>query len=371
MSREDEFVLQGAVADRVDPSVYFVEPLVDLASLGDARFSGVLTPQSELGATRSGIDDVFLEGAEDYYRDRQGFGYWRMLIEQACARASFTSPRAIVDIGCGFGNATLPLLELFPEAEVIAADLSPNLLAILKRLLVNRDLESRCVAVAMDAHNDCIRPASVDLVVGAAILHHLVDPSRLIANTMRMLRPGGIAIFFEPMEGGQALLRKICADITAQRARRPPGPEVTRAAVRLAERSGAVLGRALAPRDWMAQAKGLAFLEQLGRDLEPQVLRSCQGWSDLNDKWAFPRGYLERAAERAGASVAVEPLHGPDKPFTRHIEQLFAMYGAPGALGLPAWAWDIVRSYDETLFSPEMLREMPIEACLTFKRDNP
>ncbi|WP_425328518.1 class I SAM-dependent methyltransferase [Rhodopseudomonas palustris] len=62
----------------------------------------------------------------------------------------------MVEYGCGFGNATLPMLDIFPDAKILATDISPNLLKILEGLLSSRGLEDRCVAIAMDA----IRPTS-------------------------------------------------------------------------------------------------------------------------------------------------------------------------------------------------------------------
>jgi ubiquinone/menaquinone biosynthesis C-methylase UbiE len=117
-------------------------------------------------------------------------------------------------------TATLPMLDIFPDARRVATDISPNLLKILEGLLSSRELEDRCVAIAMDAHRPYLNEASADLVFRAAILHHLVEPGRFIGGAMRVLNPGGWAIFFEPLEGGLAILRLICLDIVRQGRRR-------------------------------------------------------------------------------------------------------------------------------------------------------
>ena len=49
-----------------------------------------------------------------------------------------------------------------------------------------------------DAMLDVFVPESFDLVTGAAILHHLIDPSRALVAAHRALKPGGFAMFFEP-----------------------------------------------------------------------------------------------------------------------------------------------------------------------------
>ena len=45
--------------------------------------------------------------------------------------------------------------------------------------------------------------ATFDVVIGRSILHHLVDFESTIARTAELLRPGGIAVFFEPILQGK------------------------------------------------------------------------------------------------------------------------------------------------------------------------
>ena len=134
----------------------FVEPLVDSGDCEAEAFRGVLTPKDEVGQQRRGVNAVFLENAEAYYKKYQGFAYWKMLLVKALDRVKVVDPEIVVEYGCGFGNATLPMLDILPGSRIIASDISPNLLAILDGLLVSRHLKKRCVAVAMDAHKPYI-----------------------------------------------------------------------------------------------------------------------------------------------------------------------------------------------------------------------
>jgi SAM-dependent methyltransferase len=314
------------------------QPLVDLA-IERAEFAGVLTPAGEAGAVRRGVDHVFLDDAEAYYGKYQSFDYWRALLQQATQRAGITDAEAIVEFGCGFGNSTLPLLDLFPRAHVVATDISPNLLAILNRLLAARGLSDRCVAVAMDAQKDYVRAEAADLVVGSAILHHLTEPAPFVAQAMRILRPGGAAIFFEPLEGGYAVLRLMCQEIVREAGRRNDNSP----AVRLAR--------------WVVTG----YAPQIFRDALP-------GWQDRNDKWMFPRSVLDDIARAAGATLTVYPIHPSEGQFGRQFSYMLKTDRGDDAAGLPLWMNEIFDRYDREAFSPQMLTDLAMEGCIIFAK---
>jgi SAM-dependent methyltransferase len=255
----------------------FKVPVRNLSDVMGSAFQGILIPEAEIGLKREGVDHIFLENAEDYYAKYQGFAYWSMLIKNAMERMRIDRADVVVEFGSGFGNSTLPLLDLFPAAHILATDISPNLLSILYRLLRERNLESRCTLAAMDAQRDFLKPEVADLVVGSAILHHLANPGIFIERAMEILKPGGCAIFFEPFEAGLSILRLICLEISAEAARR------------------------------REDSPGLRWLQPIPEQLEPQIFRAqrCTNWLDLNDKWAFPRSVLEGIKDKVRASELI------------------------------------------------------------------
>lgn len=320
----------------------FEQRLVDLGDHEAEAFRGVVSPIGEVGQPRKGVNAVFLENAEAYYQKYQGFAYWRTLLVQALAHTEVTDARTIVEFGCGFGNATLPMLDIFPDCKVVASDISPNLLAILEGLLISRGLKERCVAVAMDAHQPYIKEGSADLIFGAAILHHLVEPSAFIGSALRVLKPGGWAFFFEPLEGGLSILRVICAEIVREGQRRLPWNRLTRA---------------------------MRLTANFANDLKPQIFRQATpGWSDRDDKWAFPRSVLDKIARENGLEVQVYGLHDNVGQFRRHFAYMLETYGGMKAADYPAWAWDIFDRNDKETFSPEMLLDLALEGCIMFRK---
>src|SRR5215211_8753866 len=188
----------------------FKQPLLDLGEHESPAFAGVLSPRDEVGTVRAGVNAVFLEDAETYYQRHQGFDYWFGLLKSTTDRLQLLDVTRIVEFGCGFGNSTIPMLDLFPNSTVVATDISPNLLAILRRLINARSLQDRCIPVAMDAQKDYITQEYADVVMGSAVLHHLAEPGNFVRSAMKILKPGGVAFFYEPLEGGYSILRMAC-----------------------------------------------------------------------------------------------------------------------------------------------------------------
>ena len=321
-----------------DLSALFLHPLIDLGTVEDQAFKRVLTPEPEVGQPKLGVDEVFLGQAESYYEKFQSFDYWRSLISTAVKRLGLPEPEIVVEFGCGFGNSTLPVLDLFPRSKVVATDISPNLLAILRGLLDSRSLGDRCLPVAMDAQKPYIREGVADLVLGSAILHHLTKPGAFVQQAMRLLKPGGAALFFEPMEAGYALLREACLLAAAEGVRRGEGSEITDIARSVAD----------------------GLLPQLRRQRIP-------GWEDRNDKWAFPRSVLAEIADAANADLVVYPINNLEAPFRSHIAYVVEAASGRARETIPDWFYASFDHLDCDVFSPEMLLDLPIEACVIFR----
>jgi SAM-dependent methyltransferase len=104
-----------------------------------------------------------------------------------------TSPRRIVDLGCGTGAGTLALLERFPEAEVTAVDVSTAHLHRLREKAAAAGADDRVRVVQADlgaaAWPELGRP---ELVWASASMHHMPDPDRTLRQVHDLLAPGGL-----------------------------------------------------------------------------------------------------------------------------------------------------------------------------------
>lgn len=114
----------------------------------------------------------------------------------------------VLDLGCGTGeNASILAAR---GAHVWAVDISPDLLDLAARRARLDGLTTSITTVCSTAHAIPLPDDSMDLVFGNAILHHL-DLDHTAREVYRVLRPGGRAVFKEPMRNSRtiAFLRRL------------------------------------------------------------------------------------------------------------------------------------------------------------------
>jgi 2-polyprenyl-3-methyl-5-hydroxy-6-metoxy-1,4-benzoquinol methylase len=103
----------------------------------------------------------------------------------------------LLDFGCGPGKHSLRYAKI--GYDVYGFDISPSNVAIAEHLAEKYDLKRRThfsvnSAEALDYPADFF-----DVVIGIDILHH-VDIKDALKECMRVLKPGGLIIFHEPVE---------------------------------------------------------------------------------------------------------------------------------------------------------------------------
>ena len=121
-----------------------------------------------------------------------------------------SSPRRILDLGCGFGRSTVAFATAAPDAQVTGIDLSASCLRIAaaeapETLKDRLDYRQADVAKLDPAEF----PDGFDLVTSTMLLHELPGPAleAVIASTGRLLAPGGRAVHLDFLPPDDALLR--------------------------------------------------------------------------------------------------------------------------------------------------------------------
>ena len=121
----------------------------------------------------------------------------RRLLGSFDTYAADVAGRRVLDFGCGRGERSLAMLGR--GAYVDGIDISPVYVAEAERATRGAGFgPDRFAFVAGDAHALPYPDATFDLVIGDGILHHL-DLDVALTEVHRVLKPGGRALFREPL----------------------------------------------------------------------------------------------------------------------------------------------------------------------------
>jgi len=104
----------------------------------------------------------------------------------------------VVELGCGDGMNTVILASL--GASVIGVDVSEESLALTAARARANAVARQVRLVHASAPQLPLRDGTADKVLCVAILHH-VDVQATAREIHRVLKPSGVAVFLEPMEG--------------------------------------------------------------------------------------------------------------------------------------------------------------------------
>lgn len=153
------------------------------------------------------------DGGEDAYEAHiggrsiaelhSGHGAWRM------ARALARRPiERWLEIGAGGGACTLGLIDAAEGAQGLVTDTSPAFLRIIQRKLAARGWSGAATSYMTLAGEDLERlPAErLDMIVVASAVHHVTDWRAFLAQSARLLRPGGVFLMQEPFREGNLMM---------------------------------------------------------------------------------------------------------------------------------------------------------------------
>jgi SAM-dependent methyltransferase len=117
-------------------------------------------------------------------------------LEYAYALLGDVEGRRVLDFGCGSGENCLMLARR--GAKVVGVDISESLIRVARKRLAVNGHGGAADLVVGSAHDLPIASGAVDIVLGIAVLHHL-DLDASAREVHRVLKPGGRAIFKEPV----------------------------------------------------------------------------------------------------------------------------------------------------------------------------
>ncbi len=106
--------------------------------------------------------------------------------------------RRILDLGCGIGKSTMPLCDVFPDAEVHGLDYAASMLKYGHKLA-----EERGKAIHFHqalAEEPGFDDESFDLITAIWLFHEVPKKSmlKIVQEAKRLLRPGGVSRSWNP-----------------------------------------------------------------------------------------------------------------------------------------------------------------------------
>lgn len=102
----------------------------------------------------------------------------------------------VLEIGCGSGAMAAEVLRARPEiARYVATDVDPAMVALARRQLAG--LAERAEAQVVDASGLPFDDATFDTVCSWLMLHHTLTWERVLADAVRVLRPGGRLVGYD------------------------------------------------------------------------------------------------------------------------------------------------------------------------------
>lgn len=175
--------------------------------------SSLATPSAETGKRNKAIRYVNVTAAYDLWSEVYDVdGNFlqaldtieiRSLLPELLSHISAPSPWKVVDLGCGTGRNTLPLLKI-PNSTVVGLDASPKMLDIARaRIDKNLTKQASVAARAKDVHLELFDLLSgselptcatnADALVSTLVLEHVPIPS-FFEVAAQILKPGGVAL---------------------------------------------------------------------------------------------------------------------------------------------------------------------------------
>jgi ubiquinone/menaquinone biosynthesis C-methylase UbiE len=144
----------------------------------------VLTAKDQLSETRAAFEQP------DWYLRSRGYN---IRIRSEVVRAFVQKARCenVLDIGCGNGSISLPLLT--PNNRLTLLDLSSTMLSI-ARSRVPEELVGRVETVNKSFMDAELEPRSCDLILCIGVLAYIEDLRSFCSKLASLLRPGGVAI---------------------------------------------------------------------------------------------------------------------------------------------------------------------------------
>jgi SAM-dependent methyltransferase len=143
----------------------------------------------------------------EYFGDTRDYWWNQDFIGLIGRRFAFDKVYDVLDVGCGVGHWAQVLASALPaDAEVIGVDRDQSWVDKATQRAASRGISDRFRYQLSEAQALPFPDASFDLVTCQTLLIHVADPGVVIAEMMRVARPGGLVLAAEPNNVASSLI---------------------------------------------------------------------------------------------------------------------------------------------------------------------
>lgn len=144
------------------------------------------------------LDEEALERLVARLEGRAKDAVFARLFEKYAGRLGLSAGTRVLEVGCGTGAALRMLARRSDFAgAACGVDQSRHFVEAANRFAQAEDVGDRVVFQVGDAHSLDFPEASFDAAIAHTLISHVTEPSKVLAEMARVVRPGGIVAIFD------------------------------------------------------------------------------------------------------------------------------------------------------------------------------
>ena len=153
---------------------------------------------SDVWGRTSDIDESALAVMAARLENRAKHPFFRGVIADYIRALELKLIANVIEVGCGTGvvSRRLAATPCF-RGTIVATDMSPYLIEIARRHAEDEGLDARITFEVSGAASLRAEGGTCDLVIAHTLLSHAADPVAILAESARILRPGGQLLIFD------------------------------------------------------------------------------------------------------------------------------------------------------------------------------
>jgi ubiquinone/menaquinone biosynthesis C-methylase UbiE len=174
-------------------------------------------PRSDILPTMGNTLKGRPEHSAESFGDTRDHWWHDDFIEMVAKHWRLEAARSVLDVGCGVGHWGRVLAKVAPtQARVIGVEREPRWVEEAARRAAAANLSERFSYRAGVAEALPFQDGAFDIVTCQTLLIHVRDPAMVLAEMVRVTRPGGLVIAAEPTNATSLLVESIALGDAAE-----------------------------------------------------------------------------------------------------------------------------------------------------------